>query len=99
MLIISSLSTAIITVASPKPIQDSTNPLKQTGESCNDLKMPEIPKAWEQGGNDWAEESSVFLPLTAPLLVPKAVARPAWHGTCRTPVPVGGCYWDSWQAV
>lgn len=49
------------------------------------LKMPEIPKAWDQGGNDWAEESSVFLPLTAPLLMPKAVAGPAWDVQSTSP--------------
>lgn len=77
--------------------QESTNPLKQTGQSCNKhLKMPEIPKSWNQGRNDWAEENGVFLLLAAPLLLPKAVAWPARHGMCRTPVPAGGCSWDSW---
>lgn len=62
MLIISSLSAAIIAVTLPMLIEDSTNPLKPTGESCNEhLKMPEIPKAWGQGGSDWAEESSATL--------------------------------------
>lgn len=100
MLIIPSLSIAIVTVTSAKLIHDGTNPLKQTGESCNEhLRISKILKAWEQRGNDWAEVSDVFLPLTAPLLMPKAVAWPAGHGVCRTPVPVGGCYWDSWQAI
>lgn len=51
MLIISSLSAAIIAVTSPMLIEDSTNPLKPTGESCNEhLKMSEIPKVGAREG-------------------------------------------------
>lgn len=55
---------------------------------CNShLKMPETPKAWDQGANDRAEESGVFSHTgccngSPPVPMPKAAAWPAWHGTC-----------------